>query len=193
MSEDPGDSRARWNVRWREKTDEAWEPDPWLVRTRPLLPAGKALDLACGRGANALFLASEGWTVTAVDVSDEAIGQLRRKADQCRLEVEALRMDLEKNPDLPPQAFDLVIQMYYLHRPLLPLLKRTVKPGGMAVIRTFSSAGPFPAPTIDDRFVLRTGELSRAFSDWEIMLDEEGVEPSRKGGSLAGIVARKPD
>jgi len=67
-----------------------------------------------------------------------------------------------------------------------------VKPGGYAILRTFSSAGNFPPGDLDAQFVLQPQELLSIFSGWEILRHEEGLEPSRKGGSLAGILARKP-
>jgi len=60
------------------------------------------------------------------------------------------------------------------------------------VVRTFSRAGSFPGGLDNPDFVLNPGELPDLFSGWEILLHEEGLEPSKKGGSLAGIVARRP-
>lgn len=189
---DMNDAQGKWNERWREKADDAFAPDPWLLRVLPLLPGGSALDLACGRGRNALFLAERGLSVTALDISAEALAQLDLAAAQRGLAVATGRIDMETEPRLPTAAFDLVLMFFYLHRPLLPPLRRAVKPGGVAVLRTFSSAGPFPGGPGNPDFVLRPGELLDLFADWEILLHEEGLEPSRKGGSLAGVVARRP-
>lgn len=186
------DSRTIWNHRWREKAADPWQPDPWLIRIRPLLPCGRVLDIACGRGRNALFLAEQGMSVTAVDISEEALEQLTREAARRNLPVEARRLDLETDPHLPADAFDLVLDFFYLHRPLLPSLRQAVRPGGVAVLRTFSRAGSFPGGPENPDFVLHPGELLKIFTGWEILLHEEGMEPSRKGGSLAGIVARRP-
>lgn len=185
-------SRDTWNSRWREKADDAWEPDPWLLKVRPLLPGGRALDIACGRGRNALYLAELGWTVTGVDVSEEALAQLAAEATRRNLKIETRQVDLEETPQLTGDTFDLVIDLFYLHRPLLPSLRQSVRPGGVAVLRTFSQAGSFPGGPENPDIVLRPGELPEVFRGWEILLHEEGIEPSRKGGSLAGIVARRP-
>ena len=187
------DTRTRWDNRWQEKAGQPCEPDSWLLRIRDLLPSGKALDVACGQGRNALFLAEKGMSVTAVDLSEEGLEQLRREASLRKLDIRTRRTDLEAAiPQLPDGVFDLVLVFFYLHRPLLPLLRNAVKPGGMLVLRTHSSAGPFPGGPGNPDFVLRPGELLEEFGDWEILLHEEGIEPSRKGGSLAGIVARRP-
>jgi SAM-dependent methyltransferase len=186
------DTRRKWNKRWLDKADRPYEPDPWLLRILPLLPGGRALDIASGRGRNALFLAERGLSVTALDISEEALEQLRREAARRNLKVETLRVDLEADPKLPEGAFDLVLDFFYLHRPLLPSLRDAVLPGGVAVLRTFTSAGPHPGGPGIPEFVLRPAELPEVFAGWEILLHEEGLDPSRKGGSLAGIVARKP-
>lgn len=189
MADDRG---TVWNDRWREKVDHPFNPDPWLVEIAPLLPGGRALDLAGGRGRNALFLAERGMSVLCVDVSEEALDQLRQEATRRNLQVETRQADLEGDPRLPDAEFDLVLDFFYLHRPLLPRLRDAVRPGGIAVLRTFSSAGPFPGGPGNPEFVLRPGELLEIFAGWEILRHEEGVEPSRKGGSVAGIVARRP-
>jgi SAM-dependent methyltransferase len=187
------ETQRKWNDRWREKTSTTkWQVDPWLQKVLPLLPRGRALDVACGAGRNALFLAEQQFRVMAIDISDEALGQLRHEAKSRELSIDAQQVDLEINPVLPRGPFELVLVLFYLHRQLLPLLRKAVRPGGVIVLRTFSSAGPFAGgPDIPD-FVLRPGELLEVFADWEILLHEEGFEPSRKGGSVAGIVARRP-
>jgi len=189
----PGDDpRRKWDRRWREEAAEPLEADPWLQKVADLLPPGSVLDLACGRGRNALEMARRGHPVTAVDFSGEALDQLRFAASAEQLPIDCLQLDLE-NGALPPLAgFDIVLSFFFLHRPLLPWLKRTLDPGGVAILRTFSSAGPFPPGELDARFVLAPGELLSIFAGWDVLFHEEGLEPSRKGGSLAGIVACRP-
>lgn len=187
------DKRADWNDRWRERADRPFDPDPWLIKVLPLLPAaGRVLDIASGRGRNALFLAERGLSVTALDISEEALAQLGQEAALRQLRLETRRVDLEDDPELPAEAFDLVIDFFFLHRPLLPQLRNAVRPGGVAVLRTLSCAGSFPGGPGNPAFVLQPGELLDIFTGWEILLHEEGVEVARKGGSVAGIVARRP-
>ncbi len=187
------DTRPDWNARWRKRADQPFTVDPWLLSIAPLLPdTGRALDLACGRGRHALFLAERGLSVTAIDSSAEALGQLRGEATARNLEIETRQVDLEVDPQLPPAAFHLVLLLFYLQRSLMPNLRDAVRPGGIAVVRTFSSAGPFPGGPDNPNFVLRPGELLEIFAGWDILRHEEGLEPSSKGGSVAGIVARHP-
>ena len=186
-------SSPDWDARWREKAVTAnWQPDTWLQRVRSFLPEGSVLDIACGMGRNTIYLAEQGFAVTAVDKSEVALSLLAAEAQHRGLEIETLQLDLESSPVLPLGPFDLLLNFFYLHRPLLPLELDRVRPGGVAVFRTFSSAGSDQFGAIRPEIALHPGELLEIFSGWEILLHEEGLEPSAKGGSLAGIVARRP-
>ena len=81
--------RERWNRRYAE-TESLWSPAPnrFLVAEVESLPPGRALDLACGEGRNALWLARLGWRVTGVDFSDVAIARAREWAERDALDVE---------------------------------------------------------------------------------------------------------
>lgn len=186
------DLRKRWDTRWREKSLNAdWQADAWLKRVLPLLVRGHVLDVACGAGRNAIYLAEQSFDVTAVDLSPQALAMLTDEAADRGLVIRTLLADLESDPLLPERSFDLVIDFFYLYRPLLPKLIRALRAGGLMVIRTFSSAGGFAESDLDQSFVLQPGELLDLFRGWEILLHEEGLDTSSKGGSLAGIVARK--
>jgi SAM-dependent methyltransferase len=181
-----------WNKIWQERARNDLQPDPWLLRVLPLLPGGRVLDLACGRGRNALFLAERGFRVTAVDASAEALAQLDAEAHRRGLHVETVEQDLEKTPRLEMPAFDVVIQFFYLQRSLMPELRRLVRPGGVAVVRTFSRAGNFPGGPGNPAFALDPGELPALFAGWEVLLHEEGLDQAHRGGGLAGIAVRRP-
>lgn len=181
-----------WNHIWRERAANDLQPDPWLLRVLPLLPAGRALDVACGRGRNALLLAERGYAVTAVDNSEEALAQLAAEARRRGLHIECLQQDLERRPHLELAPFDVVLQFFFLQRSLVPELRRLVKPGGMVVVRTFSHAGDFPGGPANPAFSLEPGELPALFSGWQVLKHEEGLDQAHRGGGLAGIVARRP-
>ena len=89
------DERYRSGERRSEDLDAA--PTPLLVESAGKLSPGKALDLACGSGRNALWLAKQGWSVTAVDGSPAAIEILRSRASESGVSVNARIADLEKS------------------------------------------------------------------------------------------------
>jgi 2-polyprenyl-3-methyl-5-hydroxy-6-metoxy-1,4-benzoquinol methylase len=128
---------------WNRKHGEAGllfgaEPNRFLVAEAAGLPPGRALDLACGSGRNAVWLAQKGWSVVAADFSDVALEQARGLAAERRVEVEWVQADL-REWEPPLRAFDLVV-MLYLQLPaeeLEPIMRRAagaVADGGTMVV-----------------------------------------------------------
>lgn len=181
-----------WNKVWQERGRTPLKFDPWLQRALPLLPPGRVLDIACGRGRNALPMAERGYAVTALDASPQGLDLLAEEARERQLTITTLQQDLEKNLQLPAEYFDVVLQFFYLQRSLFDSLRTAVRPGGVAVVRTFSRAGNFADGPGNPDYVLEVGELLSVFRGWEILLHEEGLDKAERGGGLAGIVARKP-
>ena len=141
-------ARERWNERYAgdgfEPLPDA--PAPWLVEhadaLRELLAAtgeARALDVACGDGRNARWLAELGFAVDAVDVSDVAIGALRDAVAERGLRVDARVLDLEREP-LPAGAYDVVVCVSYLQRDLFAALRDALRPGGLVLYETFARA-----------------------------------------------------
>lgn len=127
--------REDWDRRYEER-ELVWgaEPNRFLVAETETLPPGLALDLACGEGRNALWLAERGWRVTAVDYSGVALEKARRIAARRGVEAEWVAADLlEYRPE--PGAYDLVI-VFYLQIPagerrrVLAHAAGAVAPGG---------------------------------------------------------------
>ncbi|OEU51712.1 MAG: hypothetical protein BA871_07145 [Desulfuromonadales bacterium C00003096] len=181
-----------WNKVWQERGQKPLLFDPWLQRALPLLLPGKVLDIACGRGRNALSIAELGYSVTSLDASSQGLKQLSDEALRRGLAIATVQQDLEQTPQLPQAAFDVVLQFFYLQRSLFNALRDAVRPGGVVVARTFSRAGNFSGGPGNPDYVLEVGELLTLFKGWEILLHEEGIDEAERGGGLAGIVARKP-
>lgn len=116
-------------------------PSPLLADHIDLLrtaPDKAALDVACGRGRNALFLARNGFSVTGLELDPEAVAHVRSVAEAEGLPLTVERQDLEaEGATLPLVAYGLVCVFYFLHRPLLPHIRNAVKPGGFIVYETF--------------------------------------------------------
>jgi SAM-dependent methyltransferase len=105
-------SRERWNRRWAgERANAATTPSAFLIAETETLPPGRALDLACGAGRNAVWLARRGWRVTGVDFSDVALQAARGLAASARVDVEWIEADAVTWP-AESRAYDLVAVMY---------------------------------------------------------------------------------
>jgi SAM-dependent methyltransferase len=129
--------RAEWDARYLEQETALWSgrPNGRLVAEVADLPVGRALDVGCGEGADAIWLAERGWTVTAIDVSEVAVRRAREAAERAGVTVDWVTGDALQVP-LPADAYDLVSVQY----PALPkaageaaarALLHSVRPGGM--------------------------------------------------------------
>lgn len=168
-------------------------PADWLVRHRPLYATGRALDLACGRGRNALYLAREGFQVEAWDRDTEALEELRLAAASLRLSAVTTRLvDLEQTPKIPPASFDLITVFYYLQRDLAPQIVQALKPGGILVYETFliDNHERFNHPRRRE-FCLERNELLSLFGELRVLAYREGASVPDKGPFTASLVAQR--
>jgi SAM-dependent methyltransferase len=184
---------ADWDARYSRGEHIISEPLPLLVRMAEGLRPGRALELACGPGRHALFLAERGWQVTAVDASRVAIELLEKSARERDLHVEARVADLERGEfTIEPEAYDLVGVFYYLQRDLFPQIRDGVREGALVVAAIHMVDESPEAHPMNEDYLLQPGELRAQFGGWQILHDYEG--PSTEGGHkrrTAEIVARK--
>ena len=165
-------------------------PSSWLLSNINLIPcAGRALDVACGRGRNALFLAQRGWAVRAVDRDAAAIAALRAEADRLGVAVQGDVLDLEAGEtDLGREGYDLIVVVHYLHRPLFPALLRALAPGGHLVYETFTVDQARRGKPVNPDFLLQHGELRERLASLTILGERDGVFDGR---DVAAVLARK--
>jgi SAM-dependent methyltransferase len=104
---------AEWDERYRERGAAMWSgrPNGRLVAEVSALTPGRALDVGCGEGADALWLAQRGWSVTAIDVSEVAVGRAREACDRVSVSVEWIVGDVLQTP-FRAKSFDLVSMQY---------------------------------------------------------------------------------
>src|SRR5438105_2322439 len=98
---------AEWDTRYGERDGAMWSgrPNGRLVSEVADLTPGRALDVGCGEGADAIWLARHGWVVTAIDISDVALGRAREAAERARATVEWVCGDVLQT-QLPARSFD---------------------------------------------------------------------------------------
>ena len=172
---------------------------PELAQCCANLPA---LDLACGKGRNGLALLRAGIAVTFADIKLDALEAVSQTLELPEYQpfkdfASLWSVDFEQ-PDSTPLAereFGAVVVFRYLHRPVLEQIREAIAPGGLVVYETFNvDQVHYGRPTNPD-FLLRPGELSQRFADWEVLHYFEGLEEidgQNKKRSIAQIVARKP-
>lgn len=187
---------ADWDERYRQGSHATLEPNPLLARALEGLPAGRALDVACGAGRHALLLARHGWSVVAVDSSRVGIEITRERARECGVEVEARVADLERGEfEIEAEGYDLICDFYYLQRDLWPQVRAGVRRGGrvVAAIHLKDEEGADEGRNPD--FLLQPGELRAEFAAWEILHYHETALTDADAGEhhrrTAEIIARK--
>ena len=175
-----------------------WRPAPFLEHVLPRLSgthakggSGLALDLACGAGREAVFLAMHGFAVEAVDDDARILERARALAERCGVAITTRVCDLERGDAGLAQAhYGLVIVFRFLHRPLLPAIARAIEPGGWLVYETFRRGQRRYGRPSHPRFLLDDGELSSAFPG---LIVEHYEEPNPAGGPItARLLARRP-
>jgi 2-polyprenyl-3-methyl-5-hydroxy-6-metoxy-1,4-benzoquinol methylase len=170
--------RHQWNERY------ASQPILWAVDPAPFLsgeladrPPGRALDLGAGEGRTALWLAEQGWKVTAVDFSDVALERGRQRADELGVgdAVDWVCADL-LDYDPTGGSYDLVLLMF-IHLPpadrrrLLALAIATLNPGGIILVVGYHPVdGPDDAPP---------GRMPHRFTPDEIVAELDGLRVER--------------
>lgn len=183
------DDRARWDRRWAEQTHEHTTPPDWIGELESEFPKERrALDVACGAGRAALWLARRGFRVTAVDISPVGLARVEEVACAEGLRVETQALDLEREP-LPEGPWDLISCIAYLQRDLFPAFRDRLAPNGLlvcgnATLRNLERHDRPPA-----RFLLGENELLRLCAPLRIVYYREGWVGDH---AVARVVARKP-
>ncbi|MEW8338429.1 MAG: methyltransferase domain-containing protein [Candidatus Thiodiazotropha taylori] len=198
MSQQESDPTQQLRIKWDQRYADAEKvarPAEVLLSNAHLLPEqGSALDLACGLGGNALFLAQRGFTVEAWDLSSVAIQRLAQSAGQLKLNnLHARVRDVESQPPQTEQ-FDVIVVSYFLERSLIPTLIQALKPGGLVFYQTFTRQAVSSQGPQNPAFRLADQELLQLFSQLQVRVyREEGRLGDLSLGSrdVAMLVAQK--
>ena len=163
---------------------ETLQPARWLVDNLEWIPAGaRVLDVASGRGRNALFLAARGCHVHAVDRSAEVLSSIAAQAPQLTTQV----LDLETgHVSLGDRCYDAVVVFNYLHRPLMPAIVAAVTEGGVLIYETFTVGQAERGHPKNPAFLLKPGELETLVRPLRIVRSRAG---DFDGKLLASVVA----
>jgi len=181
--------KEKWDKRYSHISTERG-PASLLVENAHLLPGGKALDVAMGSGNNAFFLACRGYEVTGVDISTVAVTSVRERAEENGLLIQAVEADLGQF-SVDEDAYDLVVNFYYLDRNIIPKLKKGLKKNGIIFFETYTTEQrQFGGPSNPDH-LLKPNELLLSFLDFFIIFYHERIIPGKEPRAVASLIAQK--
>ncbi|MBT6272768.1 MAG: class I SAM-dependent methyltransferase [Chromatiales bacterium] len=181
------------SVEDRSKWDSRYDAGEYATRTHPTdllvqwmgrLPRGRALDLACGAGRNAIFLAGQGYQVDALDISQIALDRGAKRAEENGLVVNWICQDLD-TPDIALDSYDLIFVARFLNRALFPLLVDGLRDGGCLVYETHLRTTARVGGPRGSHFRVRPGELLHLAHELRPFHYFEGIADERDGASMA--------
>ena len=185
------EDREKWNQRYAEDSFHKNNPVTLLEDWLPKLPSGKALDVACGSGRNALFLAQKGYRVDAIDISSEGLKLARASAEDQGLRINWIEQDLDQTYVFGTD-YDLIVVMWYVNLALVTRLCDCLAPGGHLLCEEHLVSDQDVIGPTSSNFRVAPGELREAVSGLEVLLHEESVETGTDGARVASarVVAK---
>lgn len=180
---DEQERRARWQRCYEDSAGDVPAACSVLHDHLHLLPPeGDALDLASGRGGNALLLARQGLRVQAWDYADSALNALETQAQAAGFSLHTQRRDVVQQPP-KPQSFDVIVVSNFLDRSLFPALVSALRPSGLLFYETWLGERQGRGPQ-DPAFRLQPGELLGLIQPLQALHNQER-------GDRVDLVARQ--
>jgi len=187
-------ARACWEERHRGR-EAGGAPEPFVLEVLPLLArSGIALDIAAGRGRHSIAMAERGFTVIAIDYSQEAMRTLRNVVHEQRSSVWPVRENLD-NFAVRTESVDVIVNVNYLDRGLFPKFMQALRPGGSLLVDTFLIDQAEIGHPRDPRFLLKHYELRELVAKFEIVRYREGltVYPDQSRAWRASTLATRKE
>lgn len=191
--------RSKWDERYRSGSyAQRTHPTALLADNLSELPRGRALDVACGAGRNAIYLAAAGYKVDAVDISAVGLKSAASSARAKAVHVNWIEADLAAAPagsTLPARRYNLIVMVRYVNMPLLPILAEKLNEGGYLLCEQHLRT---PLPAVGPRnpeFRLAANELLHAGTGLRVLSYREGpvLDPDGRRAALAQLIAcREP-
>ena len=199
------EQRAHWDLKYEQGLPSLVQADPFFISAygqfvdQYFPNAGVALDLACGLGRHALWLASRHWRVSGIDVSDVAIGKFSQAALGLNVKIDLFIGDAAEYK-FEPTRFDLVVLFYHLDRSLFPKMVSALKPGGLLICKMSLQWDPDGGLTGVSANPLGRNELPLLVPELHLLYHEErpvrgrGVVEfiGRKSGDATGNEVQRP-
>jgi len=194
----------KWNARYREgayatRTHPSALLAEWLPKLKFREAHPRAIDVGCGTGRNAIYLARRGLQVDAVDVSEVALDHLIETADAESLPITCIQADLENAAHRPAELFtadryDLALMARYTNLPLIDTLKDALTAGGYLIVEEHLVTEADVVGPRSPKFRVTPGALRDAAIGMDIIAYREGIvnDPDGRSAALAQLVARTP-
>jgi len=187
--------RAKWDARYVASAghDRA-QASRFLHDHLHLIDPGPALDVACGRGRNALLLAARGFSVDALDISAVALAHAQRSAEDTAVHVNWVCQDLSEDMNVPRAGYQLILMFHFVAFELLHTLAGALAPGGWLMVEEHLR---WPTPVSgpgSERFRVAPGQLAAAVPELQTCVYHEGLVSTGDGteAALAQLLARRP-
>ena len=184
--------RIKWNQRYAEDSYHKNNPVTLVEDWLPGIPVGKALDMACGAGRNAIFLAQSGFQVDAIDISSEGLDQARQKAESQGLGINWIEHDLDQAFQFDAD-YDLIIVLWYVNLALVTRLCDCLAAGGYLLCEEHLITDQAVIGPASLNYRVAPGDLIEAVSGVDVLLYEESIVINSEGDEVASarVVARK--
>lgn len=184
----------KWDTIYAQQSCEGAHVAEVLGQNKHLLPKhGVALDLACGLGSNAIFLATLGFEVHAWDISAVALDKINDYASSNKLNISTQLRDVESNPPTSV-TYDVVVVANFLFRPIIKDICLSLKPSGLLFYQTFTHKKVANVGPSNPDYLLTDNELLKLCEDMHVLIyREEGCQGDTTQGwrNQAMIVAQQ--
>ncbi len=176
--------RDKWNQRYAEDNYHKNNPVTLVADWLPRIPVGRALDIACGAGRNAILLAQTGYQVDAIDISAEGLNQARQIAESQDLDINWIEHDLDEHYPFD-KDYDLIIIMWYVDLALITQLCGCLAPGGYLICEEHLITDQEVIGPASLSYRVAPGDLRAAVSGVDVLFYEESIELTSEGEQVA--------
>ena len=176
--------RNKWNLRYAENSYQKGNPVTFLEDWLPVLPVGRALDVACGAGRNAIRLAQAGYQVDAIDISREGLKLAREEAKNQGLNINWIEHDLDE-PYRFETGYDLIIILWYVNPGLIARLCSCLAPGGYLLCEEHLVTDQEVIGPTSSRYRVLPGALRKSAAGVDLEFYDESIRVNAEGAKIA--------
>ena len=181
--------KDRWNSKYETEVYLFGEkPIPFLVDNVHLLRKGKVLDIAMGEGRNGVYLATQGFEVLGLDISEKGLEKAHNLAKKNNVTIETKVVDLESFT-LEPNSYDVILCTYYMQKDLFKQFQSALKPGGMIVVETYN-VDYLKYAQFSRKWALDTNEMLDIFKGLRVIRYQDYDDGKE---AYSSIIAQKPE